>query len=132
MFGETVYIMKLILLLAVVPIVLTAHPKPCCSSTKFTATLLQLGGYVDPNTQGPKPINVSYVYMYLYIKMLEPIHYKNEIWMEIDFILNLALCKFSFQIKENVIVYINIQFHRLSTVIVIERWPLHSRVTGNI
>jgi len=68
MFRETVYNMKLIVLLAVVPFVLTAHPKSCCTSTKFTATLLQFGGYVDPNTHTPKPIDVSYIYMYLDIK----------------------------------------------------------------
>lgn len=80
MLRETVDIMKLILLLAVVPFVLTANPKPCCSNSKFTATLLQFGGYVDPITQLPKTINVSCIHVHASrYKIMESIHYRNEI-----------------------------------------------------
>lgn len=34
---------------------------PCCTSTKFTAYLIELGGYLDPKTNTPTPVDVGHI-----------------------------------------------------------------------
>ncbi|CAG2218642.1 unnamed protein product [Mytilus edulis] len=57
--------MKFIALL-LLPLVFGADPQPCCTRTKFTTSLVELGGYLDPVSNIPTPVDFTATVYYDY------------------------------------------------------------------